>query len=363
MFHWICPECGREIAPGVKECPVCDPQPSPQVPAHEELEQAVPVLIPEIISFDPEIRLREIVGRMRGMREPLASRTAKPLLELRKEASRETAPKAPAMAQRLHDAAMRGPAPAAPGRAPIRGLRLDPLGAGVALFSKIPAPGSPSRQRSLHAAPLSSIAGPMSRRITAAAPPASTIRSAAGPEWPLEGPVLPHELASLEGAGIAQVIGVDRAPERVTAGSRIPSWVMTALVAATMVAGTLSFAFYAMPGLASPRSRPAAVRPAPVLRGSPVVEVTGIRFVAAKETSPDEIRFLVVNHSAAPLDGRTIHVTLHSGAGAPVSRFTFTAAGLGAYESREMASPIQNPVPPAALPDWRDVRAVVDAGP
>jgi hypothetical protein len=25
MFHWICPECGREIPPAVKECPACDP--------------------------------------------------------------------------------------------------------------------------------------------------------------------------------------------------------------------------------------------------------------------------------------------------------------------------------------------------
>jgi hypothetical protein len=25
MFHWICPECGREIAPTIRECPVCDP--------------------------------------------------------------------------------------------------------------------------------------------------------------------------------------------------------------------------------------------------------------------------------------------------------------------------------------------------
>src|SRR5258705_3541327 len=25
MFHWICPECGREIAPTVRECWVCDP--------------------------------------------------------------------------------------------------------------------------------------------------------------------------------------------------------------------------------------------------------------------------------------------------------------------------------------------------
>ena len=26
MFHWICPECGREIAPTVRECPACDPR-------------------------------------------------------------------------------------------------------------------------------------------------------------------------------------------------------------------------------------------------------------------------------------------------------------------------------------------------
>ncbi len=25
MFHWICPECGREIAPTIRECPACDP--------------------------------------------------------------------------------------------------------------------------------------------------------------------------------------------------------------------------------------------------------------------------------------------------------------------------------------------------
>ena len=30
MFHWICPECGQEIAPGVKECPVCEPGSEPQ---------------------------------------------------------------------------------------------------------------------------------------------------------------------------------------------------------------------------------------------------------------------------------------------------------------------------------------------
>jgi len=26
MFHWICPECGREIPPSVRECQICDPK-------------------------------------------------------------------------------------------------------------------------------------------------------------------------------------------------------------------------------------------------------------------------------------------------------------------------------------------------
>jgi len=29
MFHWICPECGREIPPSVRECQACDPQAAP----------------------------------------------------------------------------------------------------------------------------------------------------------------------------------------------------------------------------------------------------------------------------------------------------------------------------------------------
>ena len=60
MFHWICPECGQEIAPGVKECPVCEPQaialstPSggPSVaaaPAPAPAERQSDVLHPEVI--------------------------------------------------------------------------------------------------------------------------------------------------------------------------------------------------------------------------------------------------------------------------------------------------------------------------
>src|SRR5258708_536271 len=52
MFHWICPECGREIAPTVRECPVCDPVAATvetalagevEAPARAEREVAAPI--------------------------------------------------------------------------------------------------------------------------------------------------------------------------------------------------------------------------------------------------------------------------------------------------------------------------------
>ena len=36
MFHWICPECGREISPTVLECSACDPKAS--APASDSVD-------------------------------------------------------------------------------------------------------------------------------------------------------------------------------------------------------------------------------------------------------------------------------------------------------------------------------------
>lgn len=56
MFHWICPECGREIPPAVRECPACDPQiqviSEAVTPALAE-PAAVPEVAP-VLSFAPE---------------------------------------------------------------------------------------------------------------------------------------------------------------------------------------------------------------------------------------------------------------------------------------------------------------------
>jgi hypothetical protein len=55
MFHWICPECGREIPPSVRECQHCDPQqvepvaaaPAPvEEPAPAPVQQPLPVALP-----------------------------------------------------------------------------------------------------------------------------------------------------------------------------------------------------------------------------------------------------------------------------------------------------------------------------
>ena len=54
MFHWICPECGQEIAPGVKECPVCEPQAiASAVPSSDQ---------PTAVAPTPEVTLAEPVS-------------------------------------------------------------------------------------------------------------------------------------------------------------------------------------------------------------------------------------------------------------------------------------------------------------
>ena len=64
MFHWICPECGREIPPTIRECPACDPQASilaaPPIAAAAPLERSAPGKFAEQIAVaDPVIELPE----------------------------------------------------------------------------------------------------------------------------------------------------------------------------------------------------------------------------------------------------------------------------------------------------------------
>ena len=78
MFHWICPECGQEIAPGVKECPACEPQVT-AAPA-STLTQPAAVVARSLVELpepqavlQPEVLLRsEVVFQPQAYERPKA---------------------------------------------------------------------------------------------------------------------------------------------------------------------------------------------------------------------------------------------------------------------------------------------------
>ena len=53
MFHWICPECGREIPPAMKECPACDPAAAPLPPAPAPIRE---------VRVEPEIGAEAVLA-------------------------------------------------------------------------------------------------------------------------------------------------------------------------------------------------------------------------------------------------------------------------------------------------------------
>lgn len=96
MFHWICPECGQEIAPGVKECPVCEPQasttPAPEValaatvaePPAPVVKQAVvePPIVEQPVQ-EPQVVLQpEVILRPEAVLPPMAFQGLKPAVVL-----------------------------------------------------------------------------------------------------------------------------------------------------------------------------------------------------------------------------------------------------------------------------------------
>lgn len=79
MFHWICPECGREIPPAVRECPACDPQSKqnsvappqpPQVAGETALAAAVPAA-PAVLSSQPEQEISPLPDPLLALAEQI----------------------------------------------------------------------------------------------------------------------------------------------------------------------------------------------------------------------------------------------------------------------------------------------------
>jgi hypothetical protein len=87
---------------------------------------------------------------------------------------------------------------------------------------------------------------------------------------------------------------------------------------------------------------------------SKYVEVTGVRIFA--DTNNSEIRYVVVNHSAAELPPFQLVVKLRPKHGPAVCSFSAGVQGMGPNESREMRTTIRREVHSYDLPEWRDLR-------
>ncbi len=170
-------------------------------------------------------------------------------------------------------------------------------------------------------------------------------------------------------------------PQRSAARAGLPVWLLALLFALGFAAvGAAGFFAYQHFSSANKFQRPVP-RPGSILSasGSPAgvaeapgatvaslllenLEVTGLRLVEDKQKKL-EIRFLLVNHSPAPLTDIAATVTLRPSTAKPgketVGTFAFRLPGLEPYESRDMLAPVEAKMRLYELPDWQFLRADV----
>jgi hypothetical protein len=373
MFHWICPECGREIPPTMKECAACDPkaQPAPIVPA--------PVVEPApdpLLALAEQIRFAQAevkAAQMQPVENPelvtaavnelaVAVGLAKPEPALLTAAEVKAAPP-PAMA-----AATTLELPTPVELAPKRPAPEPVPGPGSRGMTDL-LPNQPPAGSRLQLAPLQDYTAAATKSMRPAPPRREILSRDSGPRVTLPGPTLPADLVSLKSAGVVTVIGGPRPPKR------LPGWVVSGMLmlGIPLAAGALLLYIQPLQHSSADAKGPAAAPP-PATVAAPVepshsladfVEVSGFRFVV-DFNKKSEIHYLAVNHSGAELSDMTVYVTLHAAdakAGQPpLCRFSFRTAGLGPFESKEMISTIEKLSRTMVLPDWHDLRADVQIG-
>lgn len=408
MFHWICPECGREIAPQAQECPACEPAATPLEPV-DVLAEAAPQPAPEpVVASEPSPALlsaAESVALVMASSQPqdpgpgvaqaipppaaaVPTRVAPVTSEVAplepREALMPAAPldpsrpldPAPRAASGVRHAPLCAPQAARPvNSAPAAAILVQPAPAQPALaeavaaqFPPLVTPG-PAEPRAAGICDYESLAR---ARMQAARGPSPAARPEVKEAISLPGPTLAHELTSLEAAGLARVLVLQPAEE----APRHAGWFLSIVVASGMLALALSAVFYVLPSAATPAAsvppppqpspQPAAFTPetprAPEHPQAAAVEVTGIRFITDLPNRPPQIHYLVVNHGPAPLAGLVVTVVLRAAdtaTGQPLSQFSFRAPALGPYESKEMVSSIERVSRPVDIPHWRNLRAEV----
>ena len=170
----------------------------------------------------------------------------------------------------------------------------------------------------------------------------------------------------------AEIAKMFTTPEPARRGP-VPVWLVTVISALVFVVagvgGLLAYRFWSrssQPVTPSTKVESPIAAPAQAA-GSAVqrlllenLEVTGLRLTEDSQKKM-QVRFVVVNHSPAPLNDVAGTVTLRpltsQPGGGVVGVFAFRIPELGPYESREMQAPLEAKMRVYELPDWQFMRA------
>lgn len=382
MLYWICPECGGECSPAVRECPACAgavvTSPAAASPAPRKLAVTEEVLaLVQNLQPAPSMPLPGLNGLASGNGHS-ASTAILELPDPPKEAIESlvrplvesTALAAPALSPPPPEAPVKNapiematppalPEPEPPAVSAIRGIVASFKESKTNLLAPPPevvtAPAPPCLQWMRIPRP----------RLSPVAPkdvnPRDLMSGLQSP--PLAGPVVPQQLRNL-----TEQHGGTRGQARKKAG--LPAWTVSFLVALTLFLGVGSLLQYLAANrdakAAGPTATPSEQSSSPVSTSeqpaSKLVEVTGLRVASGPNHKP-QLAFIVVNHSGNQLSGVGLQIAVRSATSsagvAPLFRIATTIPALGPYQSREFRADLDPELHATELPDWQSLRADV----
>jgi hypothetical protein len=395
MLYWICPECGGECSPAIRECPACAGPPTIS-PASAGPVNGKASVTEEVLALSqnlqaaggthavanglirdnghsalaatlelPEMPASQTLDESRAPFEEAIESLVRPLIESTNLApapeplAPEVLSEAMALQSELALDSMAQQSIAAEQSA-IRGI--------VASFQQQPKIGllAPASEEVVAPAPVCiqwmRIPKP---RISPVPPRDLNHRDLlSGLQTPpLAGPCVPQQLRSL-----TEQRGPARGQARKKAG--LPAWTVSFLVALVLFLGVGSLLQYfsakgdakAAAATTQPSDQTVSAAPSGNQPASKLVEVTGLRIAAGSNRRP-QLEFIVVNHSATALSDIGLQIAVRSASStagvAPLFRVSTTVASLGPYQSREFRAELDPEVHATDVPDWQSLRADV----
>jgi hypothetical protein len=404
MLYWICPECGGECSPAIRECPACAGTPAIS-PASTSPAQRKPVVTEQVLALAQNFQpapIHAVANRLitdnghsvtaatLELPETPAPQTVAPPTLAEDEPCTPPKEAIESLVRPLIESTTLAPPPE-PAPEP---LAPEVLSDAMALQAELVLDSMAQQSIAEQSAIRGIVASFQQQPKTSLLPPASEDVVAPAPvciQWmriprphispvpprdlnqrdllsgiqtpPLAGPCVPLELRSLtEQRGPA--------PHQAPKKAGLPAWTVSFLVALTLFLGVGSLLQY----LGANRDAKAAAASAPpsgqsvstVASGeqpaSKLVEVTGLRIAAGSNHRP-QLEFIVVNHSGTALSDIGLQIAVRSASStagvAPLFRVSTTVASLGPYQSREFRAELDPEVHATDVPDWQSLRADV----